>query len=110
VLTVLLIGELCHSRRERAWLRQVRASYGALFPPCPPTVSSPAVPRGCGNCCAACAAPSSLLQSRPGAGSHGHRSLRGLNPQNSLRQGSMDHRRFSRSAGENCRCWPSMSA
>lgn len=26
VLTVLLVGELCHCRRERAWLRQVRAS------------------------------------------------------------------------------------
>jgi hypothetical protein len=32
VLTVLLVGELCHGHRERAWLRQVRASYGALFP------------------------------------------------------------------------------
>jgi hypothetical protein len=35
VLTVLLVGELCHSRRERAWLRQVRASYRALFPALP---------------------------------------------------------------------------
>jgi len=35
VLTVLLVGELCHCRRERAWLRQVRASYGALFPALP---------------------------------------------------------------------------
>lgn len=26
VLTVLLVGELCHCQRERAWLRQVRAS------------------------------------------------------------------------------------
>jgi DDE family transposase len=35
VLTVLLVGELCHCRRERAWLRQVRASYLALFPALP---------------------------------------------------------------------------
>ena len=35
VLTVLLVGELCHCRRERAWLRQVRASYHALFPALP---------------------------------------------------------------------------
>jgi hypothetical protein len=35
VLTVLLVGELCHCRRERAWLRQVRASYRSLFPTLP---------------------------------------------------------------------------
>ena len=35
VLTVLLVGELCHCHRERAWLRQVRASYPALFPALP---------------------------------------------------------------------------
>jgi hypothetical protein len=35
VLTVLLVGELCHCRREHAWLRQVRASYRALFPALP---------------------------------------------------------------------------
>jgi hypothetical protein len=35
VLTVLLVGELCHCRRERAGLRQVRASYRALFPALP---------------------------------------------------------------------------
>jgi hypothetical protein len=35
VLTVLLVGELCHCRREHAWLRQVRASYAALFPALP---------------------------------------------------------------------------
>jgi hypothetical protein len=35
VLTVLLVGELCHCRRERAWLPQVRASYRALFPALP---------------------------------------------------------------------------
>lgn len=35
VLTVLLVGELCHCRRERAWLRQVRASYLTLFPALP---------------------------------------------------------------------------
>jgi len=35
VLTVLLVGELCLCRRERAWLRQVRASYRALFPALP---------------------------------------------------------------------------
>ena len=35
VLTVLLVGELCHCKRERAWLRQVRASYGTLFPNLP---------------------------------------------------------------------------
>ena len=32
VLTVLLVGELCHCLREHAWLRQVRASYRHLFP------------------------------------------------------------------------------
>lgn len=32
VLTVLLVGELCRCWRERAWLRQVRASYARLFP------------------------------------------------------------------------------
>jgi hypothetical protein len=26
VLTVMLVGELCHAPREEAWLRQVRAS------------------------------------------------------------------------------------
>ena len=26
VLTVLLVGELCHCRREHAWLRQVRCT------------------------------------------------------------------------------------
>lgn len=35
VLTVILVGELCHCRREHAWLRQVRASYRALFPALP---------------------------------------------------------------------------
>jgi hypothetical protein len=35
LLTVLLVGELCHCRRERAWLRQVRGSYHALFPHLP---------------------------------------------------------------------------
>jgi hypothetical protein len=35
VVTVLLVGELCHCRRERAWLRQVRASYRSLFPALP---------------------------------------------------------------------------
>ena len=35
VLTVVLVGELCQCKRERAWLRQVRASYGRLFPRLP---------------------------------------------------------------------------
>src|SRR5436190_3417648 len=35
VLAVLLVGELCQVKRERAWLRQVRASYGRLFPHLP---------------------------------------------------------------------------
>jgi hypothetical protein len=35
VLTVLLVGELCHCTRERAWLRQVRASQRTLFPRLP---------------------------------------------------------------------------
>jgi len=35
VLTVLLVGELCHCPRERAWLRPIRASYRALFPALP---------------------------------------------------------------------------
>jgi hypothetical protein len=35
VLTILLTGELCQCKRERAWLRQVRASYGRLFPRLP---------------------------------------------------------------------------
>lgn len=35
VLTVLLVGELCHCWREQAWLRQVRASYHSLFPALP---------------------------------------------------------------------------
>lgn len=35
VLTLLLVGELCQVRRERAWLRQVRANYRALFPALP---------------------------------------------------------------------------
>jgi hypothetical protein len=35
VLTILLVGELCQVKRERAWLRQVRASYGELFPRLP---------------------------------------------------------------------------
>jgi hypothetical protein len=35
VLTVLIVGELCRCPRERAWLRQVRASYRSLFPALP---------------------------------------------------------------------------
>src|SRR5437763_3550899 len=35
VLTVLLVGELCHCPREHAWLRQIRASYRGLFPALP---------------------------------------------------------------------------
>jgi len=35
VLTVVLVGELCQVKRERAWLRQVRGSYRALFPHLP---------------------------------------------------------------------------
>ncbi len=32
VLTILLVGEICHAARERAWLRQVRATHHHLFP------------------------------------------------------------------------------
>jgi len=35
VLTIVLVGELCQVKRERAWLRQVRASYARLFPHLP---------------------------------------------------------------------------
>jgi hypothetical protein len=35
LLTVAVVGELCGVSRERAWLRQVRASYHALFPRLP---------------------------------------------------------------------------
>jgi hypothetical protein len=35
VLTVLLVAELCHCRRELAWHRQVSRSYRALFPHLP---------------------------------------------------------------------------
>jgi hypothetical protein len=35
VITILLVGELCQVKRERAWLRQVRASYAKLFPRLP---------------------------------------------------------------------------
>ncbi|MEN6371021.1 MAG: IS982 family transposase [Armatimonadota bacterium] len=34
-LTVLLVGELCHVRREHAWLRQVRSSHLSMFPHLP---------------------------------------------------------------------------
>lgn len=34
-LTILLVGELCQSKRNRAWLRQVRASHACLFPHLP---------------------------------------------------------------------------
>lgn len=34
-LTLLLVGELCHTKRQRAWLRQVRASHRHLFPHLP---------------------------------------------------------------------------
>ena len=34
-LTILLVGELCQVKRERAWLRQVRANHAALFPRLP---------------------------------------------------------------------------
>ena len=34
-IAILLVGELCHCPRERAWLRQVRASYDHLFPRLP---------------------------------------------------------------------------
>ena len=48
-LTVLLVGELCQSRRQRAWLRQVRASHRYLFPACSKTAASPAAPRKYGT-------------------------------------------------------------
>lgn len=35
VLTVLLVQEICHCPREKAWLRQVRGSYLDLFPALP---------------------------------------------------------------------------
>lgn len=35
LLTICLVGELCGVSRERAWLRQVRGSYRALFPRLP---------------------------------------------------------------------------
>lgn len=35
LLTVLLVGEVCQVQHERAWLRQVRASYRGLFPHLP---------------------------------------------------------------------------
>lgn len=35
VMTIILVGELCHAKRERAWLRQVRSSYSHLFPHLP---------------------------------------------------------------------------
>jgi hypothetical protein len=35
VLTILLVGELCQVKRERAWLRQVRANHRPLFPHLP---------------------------------------------------------------------------
>ena len=35
VLTIVLVGELCQVKRERAWLRQVRANHRALFPKLP---------------------------------------------------------------------------
>jgi hypothetical protein len=35
ILTLLLVGELCQSKRQRAWLRQVRASHRPLFPRLP---------------------------------------------------------------------------
>jgi Transposase DDE domain len=34
-LTLLIMAELCQCHRERAWLRQVRASYRHLFPALP---------------------------------------------------------------------------
>jgi hypothetical protein len=35
VLTIVLVGALCQVKRERAWLRQVRANPGARFPHLP---------------------------------------------------------------------------
>lgn len=35
VLSIVLVGELCHAPRESGWLRQVRASYLHLFPQLP---------------------------------------------------------------------------
>ena len=35
VLTVILVGELCHYEREQPWLRHVRSSYQTLFPALP---------------------------------------------------------------------------
>jgi hypothetical protein len=32
VITILLVGELCQSPRERSWVRQIHASYTHLFP------------------------------------------------------------------------------
>lgn len=34
-LTVILVGELCHVKREQAWLRQVRSNHLPMFPHLP---------------------------------------------------------------------------
>ncbi len=34
-LTIILVGELCHVKRERAWLRQVRSNHLSMFPHLP---------------------------------------------------------------------------
>ena len=34
-LTIILVGELCHVRREQAWLRQVRSNQISMFPHLP---------------------------------------------------------------------------
>ncbi len=34
-LTIILVGELCHARREKAWLRQVRSNHLSMFPHLP---------------------------------------------------------------------------
>jgi hypothetical protein len=34
-LTILIVGEICQCRRERGWLRQVRANHLSLFPRLP---------------------------------------------------------------------------
>jgi Transposase DDE domain len=35
VISIILVGELCHAPREQGWLRQVKASYLHLFPKLP---------------------------------------------------------------------------
>lgn len=54
VFTVVLVAELCQVKREHDWLRLVRSSYKAVFPPLSEDSRFSQRDETCANCCGTC--------------------------------------------------------